>query len=472
MKKQIRPPIVCVLGHVDHGKTTLLDKIRDSSVAEKEAGGITQGIGASEVETKEGKKITFIDTPGHAAFASMRSRGAKVADIAILVVAADDGVKPQTQEALGYILAAQIPYIVAATKMDLPSASLESLKEQLVKEGVALEGKGGDTPIVPVSGKTGQGVEDLLEMVSLVAELTGIKGDVEAPLEAVVIETSKGKRGPQVSVIVREGTLAKGDELVTETVTARVRALFDYKEESVQKAGPGQPVQVLGFDELPPVGSRVWHLKGGEQLPETTKSNLPQQEPQEGQSLVIIKAKSTGSLEAILGNLPQGVFVVSSGVGDVSESDVFSAKAAELAYAREAYVLAFESKIPSGVAKLAETEGVVIRKFEVIYKLFEDLEKTLEEEKTQTSGEAQVVATFPYNDQKVAGCKVLKGKITKGDTLILMRDDKKLGQAKISSMKKQKTSIDQAVSGDEFGVIFKPQLDFKVGDMILSVINK
>jgi len=356
--------------------------------------------------------------------------------------------------------------------MDLPSASVESLKGQLEKEGISLEGRGGNTPIVPVSAKTGEGVEDLLEMVSLVAEVNGIKADANADLEAVVIETSKGKMGPLVSMIVRNGTLKKADELVTETVTARVRGLFDYGQKAVDEIGPGRPVQVLGFSELPPVGSRVWHLKKGEVLPEAKRTKLPQVEPQKGEILVVIKTKNSGTLEALLANLPQGTFVAVSGVGDVSQSDVFAAKAAELAYSRKAYLVAFESKVPSTVAKLAETEGISLKKFEVIYELFDALEKIIEGEKAQTLGEAQIVAIFPFNNQKIAGCKVLKGRIAKGDSLVLMRNEKSLGKIKIFSMKKQKEDINQAGPGEELGVIFKPQLDFQIGDMILSVTSK
>jgi translation initiation factor IF-2 len=254
----LRPPIVSVLGHVDHGKTTLLDYIRKTSVAEKEVGGITQSTGASKVKTKDGKEITFIDTPGHAAFSNMRSRGAKVADIAILVVAADDGVKPQTKEALEYILSSQIPFIVAATKTDLSSSSVDNVRNQLEKEGVSFEGRGGEIPLVVVSGKTGKGVDDLLEVVGLVAELHEIKGNTNDDLQAVVIETGKDKGGPTVTVVVRNGSLKVGDQVIAETTKAKIRGLFDFKGKSVKSCLPGDSCLILGFSELPPVGSRVW----------------------------------------------------------------------------------------------------------------------------------------------------------------------------------------------------------------------
>lgn len=460
--KKLRPPIVTVLGHVDHGKTTLLDAVRKIKVATKEAGGITQSIGASVVTTKEGKKITFIDTPGHVAFYSMRSRGAKVADIAILVVAADDGVKPQTKEALKHITEAEIPYIVAITKIDLPSADVNSVRGQLEKIGVLFEGRGGQVPQLAVSGKTGKGIEALLEMVVLVAEVNEIKADPQEELEAVVIETSKDKRGPLVSVVVRDGTLSVAREIVADGVSGKVRGLFDDKGKRIKQAIPGYPGQILGFGELPPVGSRVTFL-GEEKKIQKKEGRALGKEVGEGQIPFIIKAQTKGSLEAILENLPEKAVVISSGVGEVNESDIFLAKPAE------AYILAFETKVSSTVAKLAETEGVSIEKFDVIYKLFEKTEELIKESEKEVFGKAEVLASFPYDDKKVAGCKVVSGRITKARSLILMRDEKELGEAKIVSMKKQKQAITEAKEGEEFGVVLEPQLDFKIGDMLVSV---
>jgi len=471
-KGTYRPPIVAVLGHVDHGKTTLLDALRKTNVAKKEAGGITQSIGASVISTKEGKEITFIDTPGHAAFANMRSRGAKVADIAILVIAADDGIKPQSREALEYILQTKIPFIVAATKIDLPSASVDTVKGQLEKEGVLLEGSGGDVPVVPVSGKTGEGLENLLEMVTLVAEVSEVKGNPAADLEAVVIETSKDKRGPVASILVRNGVLSVGDEIVTETVRAKVRGLFDQIGGAIKKVGPGKPAQVLGFDELPTVGCRVWHLTG-EVAPAPVKPKALQLEPKEGQTPVVIKAKASGALEALLASLPSGAFVVSSGIGDVNEGDVFSAKSATLSNSEKgSYVFAFECKVPQTVAKLAETEGIKIKTFDVIYEFLRQLEEVTTQEEKEILGKAEIIVTFPYDNQKIAGCKVVLGRIAVGDNLVLMRKEKKLGEAKIISMKKLKQAISQAKAGEDCGVLFSPQLDFSIGDVILSVANQ
>jgi translation initiation factor IF-2 len=462
-----RQAIVTVLGHVDHGKTTLLDAIRKTSIAQKEAGGITQSIGASVVSTNEGKKITFIDTPGHAAFSKMRSRGAAVADIAMLVVAADGGVKHQTKEALRYILDAKIPYIVVANKMDLPSASVEKVKKQLEKEGVVFEGDGGDVPIVPVSAKTGKGIKDLLEMVVLVSELKGIKADPQGALEAVVIETNKDKRGPVASVLVRNGSLRVGLEITAEEARCKVRGLFDYRGQAIKEVRPGEPCQVLGFSDLPLVGSQVKLAEGKDLRVREKTEEKYKKDIKKGQLPVVLKAKSAGCLEALLASIPEGVVVIAAGVGDVHESDVFLAKSSD-----KARVFAFESKVSPGVLKLGVTEGVKIERFEVIYEFLDRLDELLKEGQSEVLGKAEVTATFPFDDKQIAGCKVISGKISKSDKLLLMRRQEELGEVKAVSMKKQKQNITEAKLGEEFGIIFKPQLDFELGDVLISVRNK
>ncbi|OGM18721.1 hypothetical protein A2686_00365 [Candidatus Woesebacteria bacterium RIFCSPHIGHO2_01_FULL_38_10] len=461
------PPVVCVLGHVDHGKTTLLDKIRKTSVAEKESGGITQSIGASIVVTKEGKKITFIDTPGHAAFANMRSQGARVADIAILVVAGDDGVKPQTKEALNCILTSEIPFIVAVTKIDLPSSQVDSVKAQLEKEGVVFEGKGGDVPLIAVSAKTGEGMEELLEMIVLVSELANVKGEEKGQLESVVIETGKDKRGIFATVIIRNGKLEVGEEIVTGDARTKIRGIFDHQGKPVKKLLPGEPGQIIGFSHPPAVGSKVWHSQEKKDILEVSKPKLIQviKKKNEGEISVVIKAKSAGSLEAILSNLPKGIFLVDFSVGDVNESDIFMAKPAG------AYIFAFESKTSGSVKKLAEAEGVGIYSFKIIYELFEKLEKVVEESKVQILGKAKVIESFPYDDKRIAGCKLDEGKIAKTDKLILTRNEKKLGEVKIISIKKGRQVVEKVKQGEEFGVLFTPQLEFKVGDVLISERN-
>lgn len=460
---KLRPPIVVILGHVDHGKTTLLDFIRKTRVQQKEAGGITQNIGASVVTTKEGKKITFIDTPGHSAFTNMRARGTKIADIAVLVVAATEGVKPQTKEALEFIITAKIPFIVAATKVDLPGASIDTVRQELEKESVVFEGRGGEVPLIGVSAVTGTGVDQLLEMVNLLSELNSVSGDKNSNLDAMVIETGKDNRGVLATVVVKNGTLRIGDEIVTQAEKAKVRGMFNYNKQSVKEVLPGEPALVLGFNSIPSVGSRIWRLseKGG-QIEKQDKS-IAQIDNTAGKLILIIKAASSGSLEAIISNLPDGTSVVSSGVGDVNESDVF------LARSLNSLIFAFEVKVPSQVAKLAETEGVKTYSFDIIYKLFEYLEELLKKDKVEILGVAQIIASFPYEDKKVAGCKITKGSITKGVTINLKHGEQLVGVARIVSMKKQKDDIGMAKQGEECGIIFVPQLDFTIGDVILSV---
>lgn len=462
--KQKRAPIVVILGHVDHGKTSLLDHIRKTNVAGREAGGITQKIGASVITLSDGKLITFIDTPGHAAFSNMRKSGAKVADIAILVVASNEGIKPQTKEALEYIIEAKIPFIVAATKIDLQGASADMVKDQLSKEGVMFEDFGGDIPMIGISVRTGVGVKELLEMISLVSDLNGIKGSPQNPLLAYVIETSKEKSGLTISVVVKDGNINVGDNIKAENTIGKVRGMFNFRGEQIKSAGPGMPVQILGFEKLPPAGSRIWKETGIQELPQVSeKREIVGLNAIEGKINVIIKANNSGSLEATLANLSKEINVFSAGVGDVTESDVFLAKSCG------AYILAFESKVPSQVAKLAETESVKIETFDVIYRLFERVDELSKKDNIDILGEAEITTSFPFEGKKVAGCKVKKGVITVKGSLTLKRGEKVLGEVKVISLKKGKIDITEVEPGEEFGIFFAPQLDFKPGDMLISL---
>jgi len=464
MKKQ-RAPIVAVLGHVDHGKTTLLDAIRETNVQAREAGGITQGIGATKVVTAEGE-ITFIDTPGHAAFNKMREQGAKVADIALLAVAADDGVKPQTEEALEYIRKSETPVIVVITKTDLPSAEVERVKGGLEKIGVAFEGRGGDVPCVPVSAKKKEGLEGVLEMIQLVAEVSEIKADPEGELLGVVIETSKDKRGPVALVVVREGKLAVGSEIQAGGVQTKVRGLFDVEGKRVTEVGPGNAALVLGFSELPEVGAEVRAVGQGAQLGGPMERGIKRsQEIGEEEVGIVLKAGSAGALEAIEGSLPERVVVVAAGVGEVVESDIFMAKAAG------AVVMVFESKVSASVKKLAEMEGVRIESFRIIYELIDRLEELIEGKSEKVLAEAIILKVFPYDGKRVAGAKIMKGEIAVKDKLIVMREGKRLGEVKVVSMRKGKQEIQSAKAGEECGILFTPSLDFGEGDMIVSVQN-
>src|SRR3989344_5714783 len=396
-----RPPIVTVLGHVDHGKTTLLDVIRKTHIADREAGGITQGIGATQIKTSEGN-ITFIDTPGHEAFSGMRKRGTKVADIVILVVAADDGVMPQTREAIKYLLEGKLPFIVAFTKTDLPSAQVEVAKASLEKEGVFFEGHGGQVPSVLVSAKKQEGVSELIELIQLVAEVNDIKGDTAASLEAVVIEANKDKRGMVVSAVVKNGTIKQGMEISVDGQTARARGLFDQNNRPVKSALPGDPVVILGFSSLPLVGSTISsERKTSININPINSYKTPKVGKEE--VAVVLKVANSGSLEAVKYSLPKGVVVLKADVGDISETDVFFAKSSG------AIILAFEVKVPNNVKKLAENEGVILKSFKIIYELSDYLKEKLGQESLAIAGKADILAIFPYNKQTVARCKVTEG---------------------------------------------------------------
>ena len=466
-----RPPIVCVLGHVDHGKTTLLDVIRKTDFRRKEAGGITQSIGASVVDVRgfkdskrEVDKITFIDTPGHEAFEKMRLGGVVAADLALLLIAADDGVKPQTIEALGHIRKAGIPFIVVITKIDLPASNIEAVKGELEKENVLLEGRGGDVPLVLVSAKEKRGIDDLLEMIILVSEIKEIKGDENAPLKAVVIESLKSKAGPMVSVVVKDGTLEVGKQIIAQEKGAKVKALFDDRGHRIKKVLPGFPAGILGFSELPQVGSIVSEMKENSVIRKEkfSSSGRNLKKIREDQIAVVIKAKTSGSLEAVTSGLPDEAYVVQASTGDVTENDVLMAKSAN------AYLFAFESKIPTKVRKLAETEGIEFERFDIIYKLFEKLGEIIEKGKVKIMGRASIVGMFPFNKERVAGCKILEGEINKGDTLKLMRGEEEIGDVKVVSIKKQKLDVSNVKQGEECGILFRPQLDFDKGDVLVS----
>jgi len=346
--KTKRQPIVTVLGHVDHGKTSLLDALRNTNVTGGEAGGITQSIGASVVNG-----ICFIDTPGHALFSGMRSRGSKLADIALLVVDGSDGVKPQTKEAIAHINTAGIPFIVVITKIDLPAASVDVALSELEKEGICFEGHGGQTPYIGVSAKKKEKLQDLLDLILLLAEVNNFEADIEGELEAFVIETNKDKGGNMVSLVLRNGKLKIGDEIFSALpaqagkTKGKVKGLFDYQNKPVKEVLPGEPAKVLGFESLPGVGALVTDHEINDQ-PHVVKAVRGVLE--KGKIPFYLKANSAGSLEALTTSIPQEFVIVESSVGDVTESDVLNAKA------NNALIFVFESKIPGSVKKLAESE--------------------------------------------------------------------------------------------------------------------
>lgn len=457
--QQVRQPIVTVLGHVDHGKTSLLDALRKTNVFASEAGGITQSIGASTLTTKDGKKITFIDTPGHALFSGMRLRGSKTADIALLIVDGSAGVKPQTRESIALIQEGQIPFIVVVTKIDLPAASVENVLAELEKEGIYFEGRGGQTPFIGVSARTKEHLDELVDLISLLAEVNNIQSDPEGDLEAAVIETSKDKAGNIVSVVVRNGKLKVGDEIFAEKVSGKVKGLFNEAGKPIKEVNPGEPAKVLGFTGLPPVGSLVHkgNLVGVEDERKTLgridKNKIP----------LFVKASSSGSLEALVASIPQEFAVIDSGVGDVTESDILNAKA------NNARIFVFESRIPGSVKKLAEMEKVKVETFSIIYELLEKLDKIVKSGLVEIIGKAEIIAEFPFDNKRVAGSKVTMGTIDKVTKVKLLRGEAELGKIKILSIKKQKQEVNSVSQGEECGILFVPQLDFKLGDVIVAV---
>ena len=456
------------MGHVDHGKTSLLDYIRKTKLTAKEVGEITQSIGAYQIEFK-GEKITFIDTPGHAAFAKMRSRGATVADLVVLVVAANDGVMPQTKESIKIINDSKVPFIVAINKIDLPDASPEKVKAQLAENNVLVEGYGGNIVAVPVSAKTGEGVNQLLEMILLTAEIEELKADPEGKLEAVVIESRADRFcGPIASLIIKNGTLRKGDLIEADGVSGKVKMLKNEWGKAVEAALPGDPVQVLGFVSIPDVGSIVLKSDEAKVKTETLKSEVfKKKETKEGKLKIILKTDSLGSLEAILGCLPSEVNVQEAMVGEVTESDILLAKTLG------AEIYTFNLPLRSSVLKLAETEKVVVRNFRIIYDLLSEIEdrilKILEPAiDRKILGKAEILAVFEMKGEKIAGCRVLEGKINKDSPVMIKRGEKIIVEAKIVSMKQEKQDVNEVSTGMEFGVIFDRKVDFQVGDVVLS----
>lgn len=491
---QVRPPVVTILGHVDHGKTSLLDYIRNAKVAEREHGGITQHIGAYQV-THDGKKITFLDTPGHEAFTAMRARGAKATDIAILVIAADDGIMPQTIEAINHVKSADVPLIVAANKIDRPDANITKVKQQLTEHQLIPEDFGGTTPVVPVSAKTGEGVDSLLELIQLQAEIMELKADPGGEVEGVVIEARLDKgRGAVATVLVENGTLKTGDAVLIGTAFGRVRAMFDFQGKPANHAGPSTPVEILGLDSVPNAGDhlRVFldereakeeaeGLKQEEQdranqerAPKVTLETLRQriEESETKELLIVMKADVQGSVEAVKGlierleNPEVNVRVLHSGVGSVTESDVL------LAGASGAIVVGFNTKVETGAEAEAKRQRVQIRTYRIIYELIEDIERAVKgmlapkyEERYQ--GTVEIRATFKLTKSgHVAGCYVSDGKVTRNSLVRVRREGKVIWEGKLESLKHFKEDVREVAAGFECGLQFDGWRAYSIGDQI------
>ena len=486
-----RPPVVSVLGHIDHGKTTLLDAIRESHLADREAGGITQGIAAYQADL-EGKRITFIDTPGHAAFTGMRARGAQVTDIAILVVAADDGVMAQTVEAIDHIKAAGVPMIVAINKIDKANADLNKVISDLAQHGLTPEAWGGDTITVEVSALKNQNIEELLEMILLVAEMEDLRGDRKAELEAVIIESHVATgRGPVATAIVKNGTLREKDWVVAGTTSGRIKALSDGAGGRVSEAHPGEAVEILGFDDVPSVGTPVVKVKNqavarkavqkDDAKPKVQAAKRPMtledffQETEEVQKLqVVLKAATTGALEAARREIEGMDFegleieVLSAGVGDISESDVILAGTV----GGDCPVIGFGVKADSKAARVAEREGVALLAYEIIYDLVDELTKTVRralgpEYREAELGVAEVRDTFKVPAGVVAGCFVADGRIVRRGSIRVIREGETVHEGEIASLRRFEDDVREVQSGRECGIRLRDFDDVRIGDRLV-----
>jgi translation initiation factor IF-2 len=494
---QPRPPVVTIMGHVDHGKTTLLDAIRKTSVVETEAGGITQHIGAYQVE-HDGRKITFLDTPGHEAFTAMRARGAKVTDIAVLVVAADDGVMPQTKESISHARAAGVPIVVAINKIDVPEADPNRVRAELASEDLQPEEWGGNTQFAEVSAKQATGLDDLLEKVLLVAdlELEGLKANPSADASGPIIESRLDVgRGPVATMLVHRGTLRVGDAIVAGDALGKVRALYNYRGEKLRDARPGDPVEILGFDKPPPAGELARVVESERRARELAtvradrlrREQLAQQRPagvsierlfeqmQTGavQDLnLIVKGDVVGSVEAVVGELAKiqhpevRVNVIHSGVGAITENDVM------LASTSNAVIVGFNVRPNAEARGLAEREHVEIRPYRVIYQLTEDIEQALvgmlrPVEQEATLGEAEVRALFKVSRLgTIAGCMVTSGVIRRGAQVRVVRDGTVIYETTIAQLKRFKDDVREVAEGFECGILLAGFNDVKEGDVL------
>tara|TARA_R100001129_G_scaffold172936_1_gene143964 strand:- start:479 stop:2194 length:1716 start_codon:yes stop_codon:yes gene_type:complete len=493
-----RAPIVTIMGHVDHGKTSLLDSLRKTDVVAGEAGGITQHIGAYQVQLKSGDRITFLDTPGHAAFTAMRARGATATDIAILVVAADDSVMPQTIESINHAKAAGVPIIVAVNKSDLPDANPDKVLTDLLQHDVQVESMGGSTQAVKVSALTGAGLDELTDAITLQAELLELKANPDRPADGTVIESQLDKgRGPVATVLVKRGTLKRGDIVVAGAQWGKVRALVDERGQQLKDAGPSLPVEVLGLDGAPDPGDQFVVVDTEARAREVTEYRVRQKRQVSGKAgaaarasldqllsklkdgsietselPVVVKGDVQGSVEAISQSLDKvsteevRARVIHGAVGGISESDVL------LAQSSEAPIFAFNVRANKQARDLAEKEGVEIRYYSVIYDLIDDVKATLSgmlaPEKRETFiGYAEILEVFNITKVgKVAGCRVSEGKVLRGCGVRLLRDDVVIHEGKLKTLKRFKDEVTEVSSGMECGMAFERYDDIRAGDKI------
>ena len=475
------PPVVAVVGHVDHGKTTLLDTIRKTNVAVGEHGGITQKIGASEIEVLhdgQKRKITFIDTPGHEAFHRMRGRGIQAADIGLLVVSVIDGVKPQTIESIKLLKDSQLPFIVVLTKSDDPNKLPDKVKKQLSDNQVMLEGYGGETPVIEVSAKENTNIKELLDLILLVYEVKKHANfypfTSKGNFMGIVIESNKDQRsGPKATLVVKNGVLKVREEIYAEEAKGKVRNLISASGKSLKEASVGEAVEVLGFETVPAVGSVVSHSKDMiEKLAYRQEEKLEQKvvspfEDEDDHMLsVVLCADSRGSIEAVENSVSDRVKFISKKTGDIDASDILFAKSTG------SIVLGFNVKLKPEIANLARTEKVLIKTYSIIYEMIDELEEfvqgKLDALKEEIMGVAKILASFPFDKTKVCGIKVQEGRVAKGDKVRVLRNEEVLGESRIQSVRKGKDQTSKIDQGEEGGVILSPFLDFTIGDMLIS----
>ncbi len=477
---QSRPPVVVVLGHVDHGKSSILEAVKDFKITAKESGGITQHIGAYEVE-HEGKKITFIDTPGHEAFSIMRYRGAKAADIAILVVAAEEGIKPQTKESIIHIKKSGIPMIVAINKIDKPEADPEKVKRELFKQDVVVESMGGKIPAIETSAKTKKGISELLGLILLVAEIEGLHGDLTKKGEGAVIEAYlDSQRGPTATLLLRDGILRLGDIIATVSTFGKIKILEDFQGKSLKQALPSQPIIVIGFENAPCVGEEFKiqpDIVSAERYVFKKTSKMEKRDVllvEEGKTALnlILKADVSGSLEAIrqvLKGLPQErvvLRILKSEVGEINESDIKLAKSAK------ARILGFRVKTNYIASRLIERENIGVRTFEVIYEIVQAvrqlMEKKIEPTKVRIDlGKLKILIVFKTEkNRQIVGGRIVEGEVKKGVKIEVFREEEKIGTGKLVHLQKNKKDIEKAGKGNEVGILYEGSGRIEKGDIL------
>jgi translation initiation factor IF-2 len=476
--KQNFAPVVSVLGHVDHGKTSLLDKIRESSVAAREKGGITQKIGASEIEvTHEDKKrkITFIDTPGHEAFANMRSQGVSAADVVLLVIAADDGIMPQTRESILKILEAKIPYIVVFTKIDLEAASIDRVKQQVLKEGIMLEGLGGDVPYIGVSSKTGEKIKDLLDLIVLVYDLSGIKKDKDSEFMAVLIDAKRDKRGTVASFVIKSGVLSIGKIIYAHgRESGKVKAIINASGKNVKDCAPGDAVEILGLNEILPSGTVVYDREVEPAL--LPEKEIVKQAPVDIMQFltvdnsnfipIILKTETSAELEAIKNALPSNIKVIFEGQGEISVSDVLMAKDFR------ALILGFNVEATRDAKFLADSEKIFYKSYGIIYQMLDEMNNLLSAVAAQGQekelGKATILASFLGSSGPILGLKVTEGRLAVGDRIKIFRAEREMGASVIASIKQGKADTKLVSKGNECGIMILPEVDFAPQDAIIA----